>query len=413
MKKRVTDRSELIRVYTTVCVRVIAIILGILLAAWLVYKLSALILLLIISIFFSYLLAPLVGLFENAVYFRGKELKLSKPTAICVVYILVGGILFVVLEILIPKLWDQVTDLAQNLPTYIASASNNINSTIKNANMWVKHANLSRSVQDYLLKESTAIAEALFPWLQSHVVGLLAYLQYLPWLILVPVISFFLLKDASHVGDAIIDAMPNDKLKKRVRWMLLDMSKTIAAYIRAQITACIVIGLLVSVGLWIIGAPYPVVLGVMSGFMEFVPLAGPLIAAVIIVSLSAIYSIKTAFIAALFLIILRLAQDYVIYPRIIGEGIKMPPFIVILAILAGAEIAGLIGIFFSIPVVGLIIVFIHHYRAYRGLEKIKAERTEIESSKVDFETSSIKISNDSIELETQSVEIESQKEIST
>jgi predicted PurR-regulated permease PerM len=200
----------------------------------------------------------------------------------------------------------------------------------------------------------------------------------LPWLILVPVLGFFLLRDANAFGEKFVDMMPNEKLKKRVRWMLVDMSKTIAAYIRAQITSCILIGILVTIGLVIIGTPYPVLLGLVAGIAEFVPLAGPAIAAVIIVSLTAVSSLKTAVIAALFLIILRMVQDYVLYPRIIGEGIKIPPFLVIVAILAGAEIAGLLGIFFCIPVAGLILVITHHYRAYRGIETIRAGNAALE-----------------------------------
>ncbi len=400
MRKKAADQTQMIKVYTTVCVRVIAIILGILLAGWLIYKLRTLILLLVIAIFFAYLIAPVVSLVEHPLYIKGRELKLPRGGAILVVYFLVGIILYTALQILIPYLWDQISELTTNLPSYISSASGNINNTIKNANMWVKHVNLSRSIQDYLMKESTAIAEALFPWLQSQFVGLIAYLQYLPWLILVPVVGFFMLKDAGAFGEKIIDAMPNEKLKKRMRWMLLDMSRTIAAYIRAQITACILIGVLVGIGLRIIGTPYAVVFGVLSGFFEFVPLAGPLIAAVIIISLTAIYSIKTALIAALFLIILRLVQDYVIYPKIIGEGIKMPPFIVILAILAGAEIAGLLGIFFSIPVAGLIIVLVHHYRAYRGIEKIRAEKVEIETTAIEIDVQEITIESQAVEIKT-------------
>src|ERR1051325_8954282 len=220
----------------------------------------------------------------------------------------------------------------------------------------MRHLKLSREVQDYLLEQIGQAAQSIVPWLQEKLLGLLGYLTYLPWLILIPIISFFLLKDATSFGEAFVDSMPNDKLKKRVRWMLLDMSKTIALYIRAQITACLVVGFLVSIGLWIIGVPYPVVLGTMASLAEFVPLAGPLIAAVIIFGIAATSSFKTALVAALFLLILRLVQDYVIYPRIINEGIHMPPFLVIMAILAGAEIGGLLGIFFAIPVAGLLFV---------------------------------------------------------
>jgi len=69
--------------------------------------------------------------------------------------------------------------------------------------------------------------------------------------------------------------------------------------------------------------------------------------------------------------VLRLVQDYLIYPRIVGRGIKMHPLVVITAILAGAEIGGLIGIFLSIPVIGLMIVFYNHYLAFRGIQSLR------------------------------------------
>jgi predicted PurR-regulated permease PerM len=379
LKKKTPDQAQMIRVWTMVFVRVIIIIIALLIGIWLLYKIRTLLLLLVISIFFSYLMAPLVNLFENPIYIKGREIKLPRAAAIFTVYLVVSVTLFFAFQWVIPRLWEQMTQLTTNLPQYVTNASTSVNKTIKDANSWMRHLNLSKDIQDYLLELTTNFASTLLPWLQSTFWGLLVYLQYLPWLILVPVISFFMLKDASSFGEAFVESMPNEKLKKRVRWMLLDMSKTIALYIRAQITACIVVGVLVTIGLAILGVPYTVVLGVVAAVLEFIPLAGPLIAAVIIISLTGIYSLKTALIVAIFLLVLRLVQDYVIYPRIIGEGIHMPPFLVIMAILAGAEIAGLLGIFFSIPVAGLILVVFHHYRAYKGLEKVRAEAIEVEA----------------------------------
>jgi predicted PurR-regulated permease PerM len=121
----------------------------------------------------------------------------------------------------------------------------------------------------------------------------------------------------------------------------------------------------------VIGAPYPVVLGAIAGLLEFIPLVGPLISAVVIFGLTLTVSFKTALIVALFLAVLRMVQDYFIYPKIVGRGIKMHPLMVIMAILAGAEIGGLIGIFLSIPVVGLVIVFYNHYLAFRGIQNLR------------------------------------------
>src|SRR5215475_12246832 len=93
------------------------------------------------------------------------------------------------------------------------------------------------------------------------------------------ILSFFLLKDATLFEKNLVALLPNERLQKRAHWLLMDVSSTLAAYIRAQITACLVIGSLMMVGLTVIGAPYPIVLGAVGGLLEFIPLIGPLIAA--------------------------------------------------------------------------------------------------------------------------------------
>ena len=144
------------------------------------------------------------------------------------------------------------------------------------------------------------------------------------------------------------------------------MSKTLAAYIRAQITACIEVGILITIGFSIIGVPYAIVMGAVAGMLEFLPMIGPFIFATVAFLLALTVSLKLALIVALFLAVLRIAQDYIIYPRIVGHGIEMHPLVVIIAILSGFELGGLIGVFLSIPFVGLMIVVYNHYLAYRG-----------------------------------------------
>jgi predicted PurR-regulated permease PerM len=214
------------------------------------------------------------------------------------------------------------------------------------------------------------MATSIAAWLTELLTGAFGYVPYLTWFVLIPVLSFFLLKDAASFEQNLLALLPNERLQKRAHWLLMDISGTLAAYIRAQITACLVVGTVMMIALTLIGAPYPVVLGAIAGLLEFIPLVGPLLAALVIFLLTLTVSFKTALIVALFLVILRMVEDYVIYPRIVGRGIKMHPITVIIAILAGAEIGGLIGIFLSIPVVGLMIVFHNHYLAYRGIQNL-------------------------------------------
>ncbi|MFZ0748747.1 MAG: AI-2E family transporter, partial [Pyrinomonadaceae bacterium] len=115
----------------------------------------------------------------------------------------------------------------------------------------------------------------------------------------------------------------------------------------------------------------PLVLGLIAGILEFVPLVGPLVVAVLASALALLqFGFGKAFVVLLFLGVLRIVQDYVFYPRIIGTGIHLHPLAVILAILAGAEIAGVVGIFLAIPVIAILTVTYRHWLEHRGSETI-------------------------------------------
>ena len=351
-------------------VRVIFLLVGLFVASWILYQIRAVLLLLVLSIFFCYLIAPIVHLIEQPVYIGSREIKIPRSMAIIVVYLLIGATFFAVLQLVWTPLSQQMSQLAKDLPGYSRSAQASVTKIFNDANSWMKHVKLPPQWQDAIFTRFSDIASSVAEWLTAALAGALGYIQYLTWLVLMPVLSFFLLKDASSFEQNLLALLPNERLRKRAHWLLMDISGTLAAYIRAQITACLVIGAVMMIGLTLIGAPYPIVLGVIAGLLEFIPLVGPLLAAVIIFLLTLTLSFKSALGVAVFIAILRILQDYVIYPRIVGRGIKMHSIVVILAILAGAEIGGLIGIFLSIPAVGLIMVSYNHYLAYRGIQNL-------------------------------------------
>jgi predicted PurR-regulated permease PerM len=364
-RKKPLKQSDLIRIWTRVVLRMVFLLTFISFLIWVLYLLRKILLLLILSVFFCYLIAPLVRLFEHPVYVRERELKLPRSAAIGMVYLLLGGLVFGLISWAWPILWNQVTELGQKLPQYISTGSTSVREYFNDANSWVRHLRLPREWRDYLLGITSRMIETIGPYLEAIVGSLLSYLQYLPWLILVPVLSFFMLKDATRFEQSVVSMLPNEKLRKRVHWMLLDVSSTLAAYTRAQILSCLVVGAQVTIIFNLLGVPYAYVLGVIAAVLEFIPMAGPLVAAIIAVSLTMTSSFNLALVVALTLAILRIVHDYLVYPRIVGQGIKMHPMVVVLAILVGAELGGLPGIFLAIPFVGLVMVGYHHYRAYR------------------------------------------------
>jgi predicted PurR-regulated permease PerM len=371
LKDSLNERSESIRLWTHVIVRVTIMLVAILVAAWFLYTIRTVLLLLILSVFFCYMLFPLVRLFEYPIYVGRREVKVSRTFAIASVYLLLGIILFFGFRMLWPMLWEQMTELAKNLPDYIKRGSDSINNATSGANSWMRHLRLPPQWREYVGSYISEWGKQALPWLETMVTSLVSYVPYLTWLILVPILSFFFLRDASSFEQTFVAVLPQ-RLQRRVQYLLGDLSQTLAYFIRAQIIACLVVGILASVGFFILDAPYPLVLGAMAGIMEFVPLVGPLIAGSIAVGLTlTTRSVQAGLIVAAFLIILRLVEDYIIYPRIVGHGIKIHPLVVILAILAGAEVGGLVGVFLSIPTVGLAMVVYNHYVAYRGIQNMR------------------------------------------
>ena len=168
----------------------------------------------------------------------------------------------------------------------------------------------------------------------------------------------------------VVSVLPRGAWRRGATRFLRDIDLTIASFIRAQLIACLLVGTICTVGFSIIGVPFALVLGVLAGVFEFVPLIGPLAIAVIAGVFCGLSSFHTALLVFAFLGVLRIAQEFVFYPRILGQGSHLHPLAVILALLCGAEIAGIAGIFLSVPVAGIIAVIV---RQFGGAEEIVAD----------------------------------------
>lgn len=156
--------------------------------------------------------------------------------------------------------------------------------------------------------------------------------------------------------------------------LLYDVNNTLAAYTRAQLISCVLIGLLSTLAFTLIGLEYALLLGLIAGILEFIPLLGPLAIGIVATTIGAFsHDPRQAIWTAAFLILLRVTHDYVTYPRIVKHGVHLHPFAVILSILAGEQIAGIPGVFLSIPLVALMTVFHKHFLEHSGKTGVFAD----------------------------------------
>jgi predicted PurR-regulated permease PerM len=135
------------------------------------------------------------------------------------------------------------------------------------------------------------------------------------------------------------------------RW---DLHEALGHYVRALLLLSLATLVAWTMVLSIAGVPYAPVLAAVAALLEFVPLVGPLVAGVIAVLVSMMTGYAHPVLVAGFAIAWRLVQDYVTSPLVMGRGIEMPPGLVILAILAGGELAGPVGMFLAVPVLATV-----------------------------------------------------------
>ena len=330
----------------------------------LLVSLTHLFFLIVLSVFFAYLIDPLVKLIRRPFKERQLEKLMPRPAAIFIAYLIVFSILGLAIASLAPRVIEQSKEFAANLPDYATSIQKSF-SEIGTRYQY----QIPQPIQDDITAKISTMIGDLGTFITSFVFGslLVTIILYLPWLVLVPVLAFFFLKDVNLFRVAFLRVFPSGRWRGRAEAVLSDVNKTLAAYTRAQLISCLIIGVICTAGFYIIGLKYALLFGILAGVLEFIPLIGPLTMAIIAITVSAFSDNPwKALYVAIFLIVLRILQDYIFYPRIVREGIHLHPLAIILSVLAGEQIAGIPGVFLSIPLVALLTVLYKHILEHSG-----------------------------------------------
>jgi predicted PurR-regulated permease PerM len=352
---------------TRVVLRIIFVVLAVLALLWVIAKITGIILLLVLSIFFAYLVSPLVEFLRRPRTIGKREIAIPKSAAIALSYLLIlAAIVFAVLVVL-PSLSNQFPEFVDQAKSYWSSLALKTQQLMEYSRL----RRLPGPVVNEVNKAVPLIVEKIGSTVTEFASAAVGYVVYIPWLVLIPILGFFLLKDAESFRRSALLMLPRGRWRWRGDEFFQDINSTLAAYIRAQLTACLFIGVVCALGFTLLGLPGSLVMGVLAGLFEFVPLVGPVSIAIMAALLAMFHAGPfNAFLVLLFLGILRIVQDYAIYPRLIGHGIHLHPLAVIFAILAGEKLAGVAGIFLAIPVVAILTVSYKHWMEHRGSEGI-------------------------------------------
>jgi predicted PurR-regulated permease PerM len=290
------------------------------------------------AILFAYFVAPLVSRLEQPLH--------GRIPAIAAVYLILIGLLVGLGFLLGPKIAGEGKALATSLPSLLNQAgSGELVSQVGQRHGWseARQAQIQsflKSHKDVILGYGAAIGQRLA-----------VPAQHIWWLILIPILSIFFLKDGTSIGENLVAMGRDQEERKTLRGIVADVNVMLGSYMRAQLILASLTVVAYTLALSALHLRYALILGPLAGIFEFVPVVGPAVAAIIVFVIAVLTSYPHLIWIVLFLGLWRLLQDYVSAPRIMGESLEISPLVQILAVLAGGEIAGVVGALVSVPAV--------------------------------------------------------------
>jgi predicted PurR-regulated permease PerM len=314
---------------------------------------------------FAYLLEPMVGWVQP-------KLHNSRGLAILVIYVL-GAIFIALLGVIAgPRIADESQRLARAAPQlYERIASGDIAWQVAARRGWSRET--AQSVQRFLAAHRDSVLHVA----TSLGVRAGSTATNLGWLVLVPILAVFFLKDKTKFSQAAQALIEDSRERNFLRSVLSDLDEMLAHYVRAQLYLAAISGAAYTTALaLLLRVPYALVLGTMAGFLEFVPVVGPLVAATVILGVAFATNYAHLLLLLLFLGAWRLVQDYVVAPRVLGGRVKIHPLAAIFGVLVGGQVAGIVGVYLAIPAMATIRILWNAGRQYQQspeLERIDRE----------------------------------------
>lgn len=340
------DHRTLNVVLTTLLVAIVCI---------LVYSAWGIILLFVFAIFFAYLINPIVKFLErHSLFFR----NLRGP-AVLEVYLAVLVLIVIVGYGLAPGFARRTVKLFDDVPALLDGlSSGEIATDLGGKYGWTDKQEMR--LKSFLLRHKDDVQDVvkLADRYISHAAEVLACL------LLIPVLAIFFLRDGDHIADAFTRIVfPQDR-RETVRAVTAELHNMLTEYIRAQAILCGLSFAFYSTVMLILSFPHAVAFAALGGALEFIPAAGWMTTAALIIGVGMVNHSHWVFMIVI-LVVWRVTQNYFTYPRIMGRHLEIHPLAAIFAVLVGAEIGGIVGIYLAVPLTAAFLVVWRRYAVPR------------------------------------------------
>ncbi len=333
---------------------------GIGILIWLLFFLKDLVLIILTAIVLASAVEPGVRWFMRYGF--------PRVFAVASVYFGVFGILFSVVYLFFPPLLEEARGFLTALPQYLNSFS--INDLLVNGIPGISQGPSTASISDSIFELQsifTATGEGAFRALSGIFGGVLSF-------ILIIVLSFYFAVQETGIDDFLRIVVPVRHQEYALNLWKRSHEK-IGLWMQGQLLLSCIIGIFTFLWLTIVGVPYSLVLAFLAAIMDLVPIFGPIVAGIIAVAVAfPAGGLSMALLVAGGFLILQQLEAHLIYPLVVKKVVGVPPLLVILALIAGAQLAGFLGILLSVPVAAAFQEFVRDIERSKQKELARMRR---------------------------------------
>jgi predicted PurR-regulated permease PerM len=274
--------------------------------------------------------------------------RVSRTWALAAVYVALIAVLILLGILIGTQVSQEAASLATRFPDLVKKLETRLETP---GPAWFE---LVRGHLLNLLREGLqTLAKVAGPVLQTVIARAISFLSGAIVVILVPILAFFFLKDGKELRTSILGMVSGDR-RAMLEDILADVNQLLGQFMRALVLLSV--ATLTAYGLFftLLGVPYSLLLASIAGVLEFIPVVGPLAAVVIIVLVAVFSGFGHVVLILAFVAGYRIFQDYILSPHLMSAGVALHPLLVIFGALAGEEIAGIPGMFLSVPVLAIL-----------------------------------------------------------
>ncbi len=318
---------------------------------------------LVISVIIAYLLNPLIGIISH-------RFRLGRTTSVAVLYLGFFSLFGLSLWIMIPLVIKEISLVQIQFPVYMNYTQTFSGQVLDRLQQWFP----ALPLKNYDLMSMINPVNAFSGGLRNIPLIIKAIVNVAMNIILVPFVTFFLLKDGPILKKKLYELIPNTYYEM-YRNLAYRMGQQLGNYIRGQAMDALICGMLSSLGLWFMGVKYFLLIGMVAGVANLIPYFGPvmgMIPAIIVTIIDkGLLPGPILAIVAMFVVV-QLIDNLLINPVVVGNSVDLHPLVVMLAIMIGGALGGLFAMLLVVPFVSVMrIVIIEVANEYRYRKSLK------------------------------------------